>query len=818
MSIACVQTMDAWQSPYLPPTTVHSTHLSGTSVMMKHNGNRLLLLVPAVLAIAGTASAQDQLKGRVFDSRTKAPLSGAVVTDSRGNVTTTTDGDGLFSLPCTGAMTIDVSRYGYGAGRILIRSCSDNVESGLTTAIQSLSAINVIGTQESVDLQKPISATTLTSRQLQRGMGLYLQDAINLTPGIRMERRTFGGGQRMIMRGYSNDRDAGNFTGTGYKAYINGIPITDAEGQTMLDDIDFATIGRLDAIRGPASSLYGTGIGGVLNMYTKLPDQPGTTVTQNTTSGQDGLLRSDTRLEYAGAASTMFLNVGHQKYDSYRVSSESKKDYLTFLGDFRVSDQQRISAFMSYSNSHDMRAGELDSAQFAQRLNTGEAKYIANGARSVVEGFRGGITHTVTPNSTVRNTATLFMAANDYEDVSSGGGLGLRGSQNFGLRNVLATNFTIGSRPLHGVTGGEFLRTNRSAQGYPMTNSIRGPIRSDVVTANEQFSLFTQWDLSLPRQLTLTAGASVNYVRYTIRDQLTNTGNPRHLDGSGRHIYEPVVTPTVALNRVFGDGFSAYVSVSQGYSPPTSGDAIIPYTGEPNDKLNPERATQYEIGTKGILQSGRLSYQIAFYNIAITDKLSPKAVFANDGTVLYSYTVNAGDQSNKGIEVAGSYALVQGGSGILSLLRPFVSYTYADYTYRNFRSDDNDNARTVDYTGRHVVGVAPNVLNAGLDVELRSGIYGNMTYQNSDQQPVSYDNLHKAVPFSLLDAKVGYGNNIGDRFRLDVSAGGHNLTNSLYFTQVFLNHKWDGAVPPNMYLPGPYKARYYGALRLSYRI
>lgn len=784
---------------------------------MKHPASYLKVLVPFLLLPGADALAQ-QIAGRVTDASTSSAVQGATVADSRGEALVTTDADGRFTLPCKGAMTIDISKYGYHSSTIQVSGCDANIDVRLTPGFQSLGAFNIIGTPETDELQKPQSTTTLTTRQLNRGPGITFDDAFNLTPGVRMERRTFGGGQRIIMRGYSNDRDAGNFIGTGYKAYLNGIPITDAEGQTMLDDIDFATVGRVSAIRGPASSLYGGGIGGVLNLYTATPDRIGNTISQNTTAGEDGLLRSDTRFEHAGTNASIMVNVGHQKYDSYRVNSESKKDFLTFLGDFRLTDNQRVSAYLGYANSHDDRAGELDSAQFAQKLNTGEAKYIANHARSVVEGFRAGVTHSITARPGVQNTATIYASGNDYEDVSSGGGYGWKTAQNFGIRNVLSTDFTVGERSLHGVTGGEFIKTNRTAQAYPMTNSIMGGIRSDMVTLNSQYNLFTQWDLALPQQFTLTAGASLNFVAYTIQDRLANTANPTHKDGSGNRTLAPVVTPTISLNKVFNQGFSAYASVSQGYQSPTSGDVIIPYTGEPNDDLKPEKATQYEIGTKGVLQNGKLIYQVSLYHLAITDKLSPQAVFNSSNEVLYSYTVNAGDQSDNGLEVAASYALIQGGEGLFSLVRPFVSYTHADYKYKDFKSDNNNNSATVDYTDKHVVGVAPNVINAGLDVELKSGLYGNLTYHKTDAEPVSYDNLHHSVAFSLLDAKIGYSNTISDHITLDVSAGGQNLTNSLYFTQVFLNHKWDGAVPPNMYLPGPYTAKYYGALKLSYRL
>ena len=331
------------------------------------------------------------------------------------------------------------------------------------------------------------------------------------------------------------------------------------------------------------------------------------------------------------------------------------------------------------------------------------------------------------------------------------------------------------------------------------------------------YFIHTQWDASLPADFTLTAGASANFIEYYIADRMANTGNPDHLDGSGRKTFDPVITPTVALRKMFGQHISAYANVSRGYTPPTSSDAVITYTGEPNDGLEPERATQYEVGSKGSFLDDRLSYQVALFDMRVSDKLSPHGVFDTDGTVLYSYTVNAGDQKDRGIELAAGYALIDSPTQLVSFVRPFVSYTFSDFEYSDFKSVNNDNAATVDYTGKRVVGVARNVVNFGVDARLRSGVYMNTTYHRTDGIPISYDNAHRAPGFSLLNAKVGFAHEVGGRFTIDAFAGGENLGNSRYYTQVFLNHKFDSPQPPHMYLPGPYEAKFYGGLKVTVR-
>lgn len=778
--------------------------------------NRTAAIVLSVLASLGAStSLHAQVRGTVVDASTSARLGTVAVSDSSGGSTTYTGVNGEFSVPCSGAATLAFRKDGYQIAYRRIAGCEQYVRVALIPGGQQLGAVNVVGALQPPAVERPNATTTLHAQELQRSTGLFLQDAINLTPGIYMQRRSVSGGQTVRIRGYSSTSDAGNFTGTGYKAYINGIPITDAEGQTILDDIDFASLGRVDVIRGPATSLYGAGIGGVVNFYTASPEGPGMAASQGITAGQDGLLRADTRLSNVTDNASVQVSYGHQGYDSYRIHSNSNKDYGTFLGDFRPSERQRVSTYLSYAKSKDLRAGELDSVAFYQKINGGEDKYIKNNARSEIESFRTGITDSYRWNDRLESVGTFYYSGNTVQDVYAVG-LNAKAGQTFGGRVLVNTTFANLSLPLRGTTGVDFEKTNLSAQGYGMSNAVLGALRSDMATSNMQYSLFSQWDAALPAEVTLTAGASVNFTEYSIFDRVATSVNPTHKDASGRKVFDAVVTPTFALRKMFGPNMSLYANVSEGYSPPTSSDAVISYTGEPNAGLKPERAWQYEIGSKGSVANNRLSYTVALFQMNVKNKLSSESVFDAGGTKLYSYAVNAGDQRDRGLELSAGFALIDDPSKQVSLLKPFATYTRSNFEYTNFKSDNNNDAKTVDYSGKAVTGTARNVYNLGVDARLRSGIYGNLTYHNTDGFPIGYDNVNWAPGFSLLNAKVGVSHDFAGRFTVDAFAGGQNLGNSLYFTQVFLNHKLD-SVGAHMYLPGPYTAKYFGGVKVSVR-
>ena len=106
----------------------------------------------------------------------------------------------------------------------------------------------------------PASIAYLDSRALERFNNTNLLPAVNLVPGVRMEERS-PGSYRFSIRG-SLLRSP--FGVRNVKMYWNGLPITDGGGNTYFNLTDFSSIGSIEIIKGPGSSLYGAGTGGVV--------------------------------------------------------------------------------------------------------------------------------------------------------------------------------------------------------------------------------------------------------------------------------------------------------------------------------------------------------------------------------------------------------------------------------------------------------------------------------------------------------------------------------------------------------------------------
>src|SRR5690606_32806020 len=94
-----------------------------------------------------------------------------------------------------------------------------------------------------------------------RGNGMSLQSSFTAIPGVRMDQSTLSEA-RISIRG-NGVRSA--FGIRNLKIYVNEIPVTEADGTTRIEALDVNSIGRAEIIKGPASSIYGAGTGGVIN-------------------------------------------------------------------------------------------------------------------------------------------------------------------------------------------------------------------------------------------------------------------------------------------------------------------------------------------------------------------------------------------------------------------------------------------------------------------------------------------------------------------------------------------------------------------------
>jgi len=808
------------------------------------------IILSILLLITISGFTQQTLKGKVVDAETGKGLAGATVSFG-SNSGTTTDAEGSFSIDCSKTKKITITFVEYEPYSVVIKNCEAELKVSLQSTGRTLDNVEIFSTASANKklLYQPVSITKLTPVELKRGQGIFLQDVIETSvPGVIMNRRTVSGGQQFNIRGYGNGARGtngvnSNFDGQGYKVYINGIPVTDAEGITTLDDIDYASLGNIEILKGPAGTLYGQAISGAISFRTIKPDAGRTSISQEIMLGNYGLQRYTTRFATGNERSGILLNYGKQKSDGFSIHNASHKDFANVVLMSQPNEKQSISTYVGFTDSYDERLGELTLAQWAAKDYSGNPDYIKRNGHSHVITYRAGVTHTYNFTKGFANTTSVF-GTGFRSDASSAGGWTDKNTVNYGFRTSFDAKITLSDKAtLSGITGMEIQRQNAQTIGFSMKADPNDPNpgtyaygvspywvinanTSNVVFTTQPTSFFTEWTLGLPQELSVSAGIGYSSQKINLEDRFRaiTTTYPGHFEKT----YKGMWSPHLAINKVFNKVVSAYASYSKGYKAPVSSYFFIPTTGTLDNDLKSEHGDQFEIGSKGSLLKDRLSYQLALFSFKIADKMTAIAVPLNATTTAYSYMVNGGDQKHKGIEATLRYAIVNNEKSVITNITPFINFTYSDFKYGNdFKIVTGSTVPlrdTIDYSGKRVYGV-PKIMNAfGVDVATRFGLYANLVHIYKDGVTIGtlrtstsgvnpkVFTTYQASSYNLLNGKIGFKTNLSSHFYMDLFFGINNIGGTQYPIMIFVNQLADA------YIPAPPKAVYYGGINLKYNL
>lgn len=690
------------------------------------------------------------------------------------------------------------------------QSWAQNAVPANDSVSMALEEVEVTGTriERHIDVAELEPAVVLDRVALQEQTGLFLQESLNRVAGVRVENRTASGGQRITIRGYGNTE---RFNGYGYRAYLNGIPLTDAEGITILDDLDPSLLQSITVLKGPNSTRYGNGIAGAVLFETLRPQQKGSFVHQELTAGSFGLLRSNTRFEHRDAKHAMVLNYGVQQFDSYRVHSASNRDFVSLLGEVRLGEDESLSYYFGYHSTDEELAGQLDIDEFLARENVAESRYVANDASVQFEGFRSSLGYDRRLGRW--DLSGRVFGTSNQQSQAFAVGLNRNSRTSFGGR---ATASWHSANDRWTAVMGSEVQTNSNLLGsYGYTGGVITGLRSDLEFSARNAMVFSEVLYHLNDKVRLSGGLSAAQISYVIDDRMR--WDTTHLDGSGAMAFPGQFSPRLMAEWEWMKNQVLFAGWSQGFAAPTSAHVVIAEIGEVNSDLRPERGEQFELGLRGKLWGDRLSYALNGYRLRVSDKLTSEAITDAQGSVLYSRAFNAGAQNNLGLEASLDGLLYRSELGVLRELTASASYAFSHHRYDEFLSEMGTSVTGEDFSGNAVSGVPPHVFNAVITGQFFHGLFATAGYQYVDAMPINLANTAEAPSFSLVNAKMGY-QKTWDHWTVSVFAGGQNLTESLHYQMVILNQAPRFGAAPKVFLPGPYTAQFFTGLSVRYRL
>jgi iron complex outermembrane recepter protein len=632
-----------------------------------------------------------------------------------------------------------------------------------TDSSKSLSEVTVKAYEQNRRLIEVAAPVSLTGQaQLNRFSNMSILPALNITPGVSMEERS-PGSYRLNIRGSSLRSPFGV---RDVKIYLNEIPLTDPSGNTYLNQLSFYNFYSIEIIKGPASSLYGAGIGGVMLIHT-LPANWHKGISLGYSTGSFAANNININVKTGDADHQNSFNYSHQNSDGYRSQSKMRRDIATWESLLKASDKQSLHAYMSYSDLYYQTPGGLTLAQYnanpkqARPSSGSQPGAVQNKAAIYQKIFIAGFSNEYQFSDNWQNTTSVYGSYTDFRNP----GIRvyeLRKEPHFGGRSVFEYKKQIGETRLQFNFGTEAQKGFFNTRDYGNKLGIADSLQSDDNINMWQYMVFGQVDLKLPHGWIITGGVSLNkssieFIHLTSRPSTTQ-----------KRTFENKLPPHLGILKKITKDVSVYGSIARGFSPPTTSE-MLRSDGLFGTNLQPEDGMDYEIGTRGALLHNKLHFDInAFFfdkKNTIVQRIDTNGVF---------YYVNAGSTKQNGIETYSSYEFAGNPHQLISSAKIWISYAWHDFHYGSFKQVSTD------YSKKKLPGAAAQVVVAGLDIASRIGCYLNITYNYTDRIALNDANSVYATSYNLVGGKLGYRKDFHGKINLEIFAGADNLFDTKY--------------------------------------
>ena len=611
-----------------------------------------------------------------------------------------------------------------------------------------------------IDVAAPVSVTG--KAQLNRFGNMSILPALNITPGVSMEERS-PGSYRLNIRGSSLRSPFGV---RDVKVYLNDIPLTDPSGNTYLNQLSFYDFNSIEIIKGPASSLYGAGIGGAMLIHTVPAEwKPG--ISLDYTTGSFNTNSINVNVKTGNGSRGNSFNYSHQTSDGYRQQAKMRRDIATWESQLKVSDKQTLHAYMSYGDLYYQTPGGLNLAQYnanPKQARPAAGPYpAAEQAKAAIyqKTFLVGFSNEYQFNDHWHNTTSLYGSYTDFINPNIRV-YEYRTEPHFGGRSVFEFKKKINQTSLQLDFGTEAQKGFFNTRDYKNQHGIADSLLSDDNLTNWQYMFFAQANFELPHGWTITGGTSLN--KSSIQD-VNLSASP---STTQERIFKNQLAPHLAVLKELKKHISAYASIARGFSPPTVSE-VLRSDGLFGANLQPEDGMDYELGLKGALLHNKLYFDISGFAFDLKNTIVQRI----DADGVYYY-VNAGSTKQDGIETYASYQLVDKPGKFISAAKVFASYAWHDFHYGNFKQVNDD------FSKNKLPGAAPNVVVSGFDINSKVGCYLNITYNYTDKIALNDANSAYASSYNLLGARLGYKKDFSKKITAEIFAGADNLFDTKY--------------------------------------
>lgn len=647
-------------------------------------------------------------------------------------------------------------------------------------------------------MQKVASSVALISaKEINQTDGVILTPLLNKTAGVYMQQGTLNT-NRITIRGIGA---RSQFSTNRVKAYLEEIPLSTGEGETTLEDIDLSVLNKIEIIKGPNSSSFGAGLGGVINLFGNQSSEDNSFIKSSTTVGSFGLYKNSFSGQVSNSKTNLYANYSNLQSEGFRANSSYDRQSINLFGKHQLSEKGKLNFIGIATRLKAFIPSSINHTDFDNSPEIAAANWAAARGFESYDKLLLGIGYDYTFSEKWNWNSTVFSNFKEaYEprpfDILEDNIV------NFGVRSKLNYSDKILSLPTKMSVGTELLREKYTFSLYenlyqtqPEQGSIQGNKFSDANQNRNYVNLFLQMEMQLSSKLNLESGIAFNQTNYTQKDEFETDSTTKE-----KYSFDAILSPRIGLSYQFSKGKNLYFSVSKGFSHPTVAETLTP-EGELNPDILPEIGINYEIGFKGNFLSNKIYTEVNVYATTIKNLLVARRV-AEDQYV----GINAGESLHQGIEFLINGKLI---STEKIQLNSYISGSLNHFEFVDFIDNDND------FSGNQLPSVPEFQWNFGLNFTAKSLTFST-SYLTVGKMFLNDANSLSSQPYQLLDINTNYTFSLWKNLKANLQFGIQNSLDEKYAASILPNAVGFGNVAPRYFYPGNPR-NYYGGMSLNYQ-
>jgi len=604
-----------------------------------------------------------------------------------------------------------------------------------------------------------------------------IKDILDYVPGVFAQPK-WGDDTRLSIRGSSLSR---NFHLRGVQLYMDGIPINTADGYGDFQEIDPTAYKYVEVFKGGNALRFGANsLGGAINFVTPTGRDPWLNAV-SLDMGAFGFRRLQASTGGANGPWDGFITASTQSADGYRDHSYGNATRVSGNVGYQFSPDFETRFYLNANSVRQRIPGSVSKDSALNAPTTAAAGNLTGDQQRNIDTVRLANKTTIRLDNTTidfglfgvdRHLMHPIFQYLDYRYQDYGGFAKVTDDRIIGgYRNV----FVAGVNVVNGRIDNKQYVNVAGQKGAPTFSAIDRSKNTSVYAENSFYVL---------PNVALIGGTQFLYATRK-REVFLGTG-------SGETEFN-LWSPKGGVLWNIDPTWQAYANVSRSAEVPSFGESVsgtgnpvIPFTS-----IRPQRATTYEIGTRG--RRPDLTWELTGYRANITDEL--QCLYSSNGSCSVS---NADRTIHQGIEAGLGIAVLKGMFDASA--QPDRLWLNMAYTLNDFRFDNDT------IYGNNVLPGAPrHYLRAELLYKHANGFYAG---PNVEWVPESYyvdsANTLKTEPYALLGLKAGVDN--GGTYSGYIEA--RNILDTRYIASASILNVATASSP--LFEPGTGRAIYAG--------